>query len=119
MSQEIKVQHLSKAQLAQIQTNIVYPLTVYLNDKGITPNEEFINNIIVFYANKGTFDPSLTIFGIKKIADFVAEYFGAGEPVFTDVTKAVMGRIMRQDITEQQYSLLFDDFDSNYYDRIK
>ncbi|BCD05070.1 TPA: hypothetical protein QC443_003807 [Bacillus cereus] len=119
MSQEIKVEYLSKAELDKLTNEVVLPLTLHLNEKSIKPTSEFIENVILFHANKKSFDPNLTVFGTKRITDFVAEYFGADEHVFTDVTKAVMGRIMRQKLTERQYPLLFDDFESNYYNRIK
>lgn len=121
MSQDINKnkKFLSSEELLKLTDDVVAPLIFYLNNKGISPNKEFIENVIHFHANKNIFNPNLTVSGTKQIMDFVAEYFGVDEPVFTDVTKAVMARIMRQNIPEHQYSSLFDDFDSNHYDRIK
>ncbi|HDR7287998.1 hypothetical protein SIL04_17005 [Bacillus cereus group sp. BfR-BA-00331] len=119
MSQEIKVENLSEVEVAKLTREVIEPLILHLNKKSMKLTPEFIENVLLFHANKKIFDPNLTVFGTKQITDFVAEYFGATEPVFTDVTKAVMARIMRQGITELQYPYLFDDFESNYYNRIK
>ncbi|MGS4992800.1 hypothetical protein ACVCK3_04455 [Bacillus cereus] len=51
MSQEIKVECLSMAELDKLTNEVVLPLTLHLNKKSIKSISEFIENVMFFHAN--------------------------------------------------------------------